>query len=195
MHKIRRAVILLVLSALPAVLAAQAGTVQFSSANYTTQEGDGAVLITLTRTGGSNGVATVEVFATGGTADGTDYFIPPRCVGPPCPPITWEDGDSAPKIFDVIITDDALGEPAETVTLSLFDSQGATTIGNPGSATLVILDNEGVAVIPTLSETAQLLLICVFGAAGAWLLRRPSRASGEEREKGGGTPEDLAPHR
>ena len=37
------------------------------------------------------------------------------------------------------------------------------------------------AAIPTLSDTA-LLLICLFGAAGAWLLRRPSRAPGEKEE-------------
>lgn len=172
MPVIRLAAILLLCS-LPTVLEAQAaGTVQLSSASYTFHEGDGLVTITLTRTGGSSGVASVEVVTTGGTADGlTDYFIPPTCVGPPCPPITWADGDSAPKTFSITILDDTLGEPAETVLLSLSNPQGAT-IGNPGSATLILLDNEGVAAIPTLGDAGKLLLFCLFGTAGTLLLRR-----------------------
>lgn len=57
------------------------------------------------------------------------------------------------------------------------------------AGTVQLSSNEGAA---ALSDTA-LLLICGFGAAGAWLLRRPSRASGEDREKEGGTPEDPRP--
>jgi hypothetical protein len=40
----------------------------------------------------------------------------------------------------------------------------------------------GMAAILNLSDTA-LLLICLFGAAGALLLRRPSQASGEKEKK------------
>ena len=175
MRGIRCAAVLLLLWAVPAVLEAQAGTVQLSSANYTFQEGDGVVTITLTRTGGSSGVASVEVDVVGGTANlPEDYSIPPTCVGPPCPPITWADGDSAPKTVSISIIDDTLGEPSETVLLALSEPQGAT-IGVPGSATVTILDNDPALVIPTLDDSGKLLLFCLFGATGTLLLRRQKK--------------------
>lgn len=167
-----KAIAVLLFFVFPLILEAQVpGTVQFSSPVYSVNESGGFILITLTRTGGSSGAASVEVLVADGTATMlSDYTVPPTCVGPPCPPVQWADGDAAPKTIQINIADDALSEPAETVLLSLANAQGAT-IGSPATAVLTILDNDSVAV-PTLGESGRLLLMGLLAASGAWLLRR-----------------------
>jgi hypothetical protein len=171
MHWMRYLVVLLFVVSSPVLQAQSPGTVQFSSAAYSVNESGAFATITLTRTGGSSGPASVEVLVNDGTATVVaDYSVPPTCAGPPCPPVEWPDGDATPKTIQIRIVDDALDEPAETVLLSLVDPQGAT-IGSPGTAVLTILNDDS-AVVPTLGESAQLLLMALLAASGAWILRR-----------------------
>lgn len=114
---------------------AQAGSIEFSAAVYSSSEITTPATITLTRTGTTTAAASVQVTSTGGTATaGSDYTAVSATV-------SWAAGDAASKTVSVAIADDRLVEGTETVTLSLSSVTGDTLGGN-SSATLNILDYE-----------------------------------------------------
>jgi len=111
-----------------------AGTLQFSAASYSSNEGATAT-ITVSRAGGGVGAASVHYTTSNGTATaGSDYTSSSGTL-------TWADGDSAPKTFNVSTIDDAIVEGSETVNLTLSSPVGAS-LGSPAAATLTILDND-----------------------------------------------------
>lgn len=110
-----------------------AGSLQFSSATYSTAEGQGFVTVTVTRTGGSTGAVGVT-FATGnGTATQPGDYA--TATGT----LSWADGDAASKTFTVAIVDDGSGEASETFTVALSSPTGGATLGT-ASATVTITD-------------------------------------------------------
>jgi ribosomal protein L35AE/L33A len=119
----------------------QPGTVQFSGATYSQGE-SGTATITVTRTGGSSGAASVQFSnpaggtATGGASctAGVDYVTPSGTLN-------WADGDAASKTFSVTICSDNIFEGNETVNLALSNATGAT-LGSQTTATLTINDDE-----------------------------------------------------
>ena len=126
------------------------GTIAFSAATYTQQENrtqDVVKTITVNRTGGSSGAASVEVTITAGTATVTDDYTATTPVT-----LNWGAGDSAPKTFDVTVKTDALVESGETVLLALQNVTGAT-LGTTTSATLTISDPPPVGSVAFSSAT------------------------------------------
>lgn len=119
------------------------GTLQFSSATYTVGEAGPTVTITVTRTGGSDGIVTADYAtvaggtATGGAACGgaVDYVNTSGTV-------TFGNGVTTPQTFNIPICDDATVESAETVNLALSNATGGATLGTPNSAVLTITDND-----------------------------------------------------
>ncbi len=112
-----------------------AGTLKFSSATYSVNEGAGTATITVTRTGGSNGTASVNYATSNGTATaGSDYIAKSGTLN-------WGNGDSANKTFTVSITNDPNDEPNETINLTLSGANGAS-LGAPNTAVLTIVDND-----------------------------------------------------
>src|SRR5262249_31047398 len=73
----------------------------------------------ITRTGGSDGAASVK-FATadGSAVAGQDYTATSGTL-------SWADGDASPRTISIPITNDILGEPNQTFTVTLSDAQGA----------------------------------------------------------------------
>jgi len=57
--------------------------------------------------------------------------------------LSWADGDITAKTFDVPLLDDGDIEADETVLLTLANPTGGATIGTPGTAELVIEDDDG----------------------------------------------------
>jgi hypothetical protein len=115
---------------------AQAGTIQLSSAAYSVDESDGAVTITVERTGGSDGDVSVEYTTADGTATaGSDY-------GAVSGVLQWEDGDSSAKSFQIPIYDDTEIEADETLQVRLSNPTGGATLGSPSTATVTILDDD-----------------------------------------------------
>jgi hypothetical protein len=160
------------------------GTLQFSSATYSVAEnvGGGVATITVTRTGGSSGAASVQYATSNGTANG----------GASCGPadvdyvnasgtLNWADGDSAPKSFNVSICNESIFENDETVNLTLSTFTGASA-GSPIAATLTITNDD--AAPPTV--TAGQLLISEFR------LRGPGGAQDEFIEIYNNTNADIA---
>ena len=121
-------------------------TLQFSAANYNISESASLnTLITVTRTGGVAGAATVNYATGGGTATpGTDYT-------PVSGTLSFAPGETT-KTFTVSLIDDNVYEGAirETIGLTLSGQSGDVTLGSQKTATLTILDSKGVpSVIPS----------------------------------------------
>ncbi len=125
------------------------GTLDLSAITASVNEDAGTVTLSVSRTGGSAGAASVDFSTTDGTAtEGSDYTAADSTL-------SWADGDSAAKEIVIDITDDADDEPNETFTITLSNASGAS-LGDDKVATVTIIDND-VAVMPgtiTLPVTA-----------------------------------------
>ncbi len=110
------------------------GTLAFTAANFSGSE-SGAIILTISRSGGSQGTVFAACSVTGGTAQAGDYVL----SGTP----TWADGDVSNKTCVLTPVDDADIESAETVVVSLLGPTGGAAIsGSLGSTTVTIGDND-----------------------------------------------------
>jgi hypothetical protein len=108
--------------------------VQLSSQNYTAGEGDGQVLVTVTRSGSTSGAVTVDYNTSAGTAsERSDYTT---ALGT----IRFAPGETQ-KSIPVLITDDALAESAEILNLTLGNANGGK-LRSPLNAVVMVLDND-----------------------------------------------------
>jgi len=108
------------------------GSVGFSLGAYSVLETGGTLVITLQRTGGLTGSATVEVDATGGTATSANYSGLPASV-------TFLDGQATATIA-LTILNDALTSTDRTILLSLTRVDIGGTVGPTSSAVVTIRD-------------------------------------------------------
>jgi hypothetical protein len=112
------------------------GTLQFSSAAQSVGEAAGTAAMGVTRSGGTDGAASVQCTSTPGIAQSPeDYTAISAQV------LSWANGDGATKPCNVTIIDDATVEQNETFTLSLSNESGAA-LGAPVSLTVTISDND-----------------------------------------------------
>ena len=111
------------------------GSIVLSSASYAITEGTGAITITLQRTGGSTGAASINYVTANGTATaGNDYAAKSGTV-------TWANGDAANKSFTISVSNDTLTEPAETFQVRL-SAPVTGALGATSTATVTINDND-----------------------------------------------------
>jgi hypothetical protein len=117
--------------------------VQFSATSYDVAETAGNATITVNRGGGGSlgGPVTVDYAGTDGT-HGTLTFGP----------------GEASKAFQVPVTDDNVHTGTRTVTFTLSNPGGGTSVGSPASAALNIADDEP-ASSPSGDKTAPKLTI------------------------------------
>jgi hypothetical protein len=108
------------------------GTIQFRSSISSATEGTAAT-ITVDRAGGSDGSISVSYSTSDGTATAADYTSVSGTL-------VWTAGDLTPKTFSAPLTDDSIGDPNETVVLTLSNPNG-TTISGLNPSTLTIRDN------------------------------------------------------
>lgn len=135
------------------------GTLQFSSATYSVSEGAGSIVVSVTRTGGSDGAVAVQYVTSNGTASaGSDYT--PLSDG-----LGWANGDTAAKTITVPINNDALYEGDETFNITLNAPSGAT-LGTPTVATVTINDNDTAPTVSvgdvTVAEPSSGITYAVF---------------------------------
>jgi Polysaccharide lyase/Calx-beta domain len=144
MTKMHVAINLLLLLALSLSLSgfrvarAATGTLQFSSATFTTNENGNTptdtneAIITVSRVGGSSGAVSVTYATSNGTATaGADYIDSTGSL-------FWADGDVGCRSFIVPLFNDTSYDLNETVSLTLKDSTGATL----DTAVLTIRDHD-----------------------------------------------------
>jgi hypothetical protein len=120
------------------------GAFSLSSATYGVGEGDGSATVTVNRTGGSDGVVTITVDTSDGTATGgascggaVDY----QSASNPTNVLMFNNGETS-KTFNIPICDDATVEGSETFNVTLSTPTGGATLGSPSSATVTITDND-----------------------------------------------------
>jgi len=115
----------------------------------------GTVIVTLTRTGGSNGAVSVEAFTSDGSAiAGLDYTALTQTV-------SWADGDIANKTITITILDDTLAEFKENFNIGLRNATGGVAVSAAnGVANIGINSNEipPSQPVPTLSFWFMLLM-------------------------------------
>ena len=112
------------------------GILQWSANAYSVSESGGTATITVTRTGGSDGVVSIAYSTANGSATaGLDYTAVSGTL-------TWAAGDTSPKTITIPILDDALVEGNESVQLALSNPTGGATLGAQTSAALTIVDND-----------------------------------------------------
>jgi hypothetical protein len=137
------------------------GTVQFSSATASVNEGS-SVTLTVTRTNGSSGPLTVNFTATSGTAtSGADF--PPTSGS-----VTFADGDATPKTIVIPATADGTPEPPEDYTVTL-SSPSAGSLGAPSAAVVTIIDP---STIPVFGALAKMLLALFTAITGVFMINR-----------------------
>jgi concanavalin A-like lectin/glucanase superfamily protein/Calx-beta domain-containing protein len=119
-----------------------AGTLQFSSATYGVNENDGSAVITVTRTGGSDGSVGVLYNRADGTA------VSPGDYTAPSGNFIWADGDTTNRTITATIVDDGVYEYSEDFSMVLSAPSGGATLGTPSTTTVTITDND---TAPTLS--------------------------------------------
>ena len=109
-------------------------TVQFNAATYLVDETAGSATITVTLSAPSGLSVEVDYATSPGTATaGDDYTSKSdRLIFAP--------GETS-QSFSITITDDTEAEGNETVNLTLSNPDDAT-LGDPATATLIILDDE-----------------------------------------------------
>jgi hypothetical protein len=111
-------------------------TVQFNVGSYVANEADGKATITITRTSGASGPASVRYSISDGTAkQKSDYIL---AFGT----LRMAAGETS-KSFQVLIVDDVYVEGDEFFFVTLSDPVGAT-LGTPNPAMVTITDNDTV---------------------------------------------------
>lgn len=123
------------------------GTLQFSQAQYSVQENVGQASVTVTRTGGTSGAASVTLMTADGTATaGADYSTVTTTLN-------WANGVGGSQTVQIPIIDDAAPESAESFNVQLSGASGAS-LGAQSSATVSIAANDQAPAPGTLQWSA-----------------------------------------
>src|SRR5437660_3168428 len=129
----------------PSVVFAPRSTVQFTGANYSVNEGDGHVNVTLSRSGDTTSSATVSLttsdtagtqncnLANGKASSRCDYIA---TIGT----VQFAAGETS-KSISIPIIDDSYAEGSETFSVNLNNGFG-TSLGAQSTATVTITDND-----------------------------------------------------
>ena len=113
------------------------GTLALSTNAFSVAENAGSVLVTLTRTGGTLGLVSVNYGTTNGSAVAGSDFTAVNGT------LSWPDGDAGAKSFSITINDDGTLEGNETFIVGLAGVAGGATLGS-ASAVVTIIDDDGV---------------------------------------------------
>jgi chitinase len=111
------------------------GVLRFSTGAYQRGESGGSITIKVQRTGGTASGVTVHYTTSADTATATTDYTPANGT------LSFAAGQTS-KSFSVIIKNDTLNEPDETVNLILDTPTGGSRLGTPSAAVLTILDDD-----------------------------------------------------
>jgi hypothetical protein len=108
-----------------------AGVFSFSAATYRAAEAAGKAVVTVRRSGGATGTATVTYATADGTALGSSDYTPTNGV------LTFPTGVTS-RTISVPLAKDGVAEGDETFRVSLSAPTGGATLGTPSSAVVTI---------------------------------------------------------
>jgi leucyl aminopeptidase len=166
-HAVKFARLAVAFMAEAAVDASSAGTLRFAATTATVGEPGGTVSLTVDRTAGTAGAATVHCrTVTGGSATvGDDYTATDALL-------SWGAGQGGNRTCSVPIVNDTIDEGNETIRVELQEATGAA-IGAPSVATVTITDNDEGGVVQFVAgtsshaESAGTVAVAVQRAGGA----------------------------
>lgn len=118
------------------------------SPTYTVSEAAGTLSVTVERTGGSDGAASVKIATSPGSAKPGKDFTTKNGT------LSWANGDPAPKTFSVPLKNDSAPEPNETFSVKLSKVTGAAM--GTSTAAVTIQDDDNPGCFPSLTAPAQL---------------------------------------
>ncbi len=110
------------------------GNISLESSVFTANENDNQVEIVIQRTGGSDGIATVDYQTVGITASPGSDFVANSGT------ITFADGQTSQTVV-ITLLDDAVAEPNELFAFTIDNVSGAELLV-PRTATVTIIDND-----------------------------------------------------
>jgi Ca2+-binding RTX toxin-like protein len=116
------------------------------------EDGTPVSAITIIRAGSSHGSISATLSMNNGTATNSDYAKSPIAIN-------FADGETAPKVIELPITDDNLRENDETLTLNLSKPQGGATIGSQRTAALTIVDNDSPPTVTSSTVSPSIVTI------------------------------------
>lgn len=117
------------------------GQFVFNAPSYNVGENATNVFLTVLRTNGNTGVATVQYRTTDNTAIGGSDFVSTNNV------LAFADGETA-KTIQIPVIEDLLVESIELFNVVLFNPTGGSTLGSLSNAVVTITDNDISAIIP-----------------------------------------------
>ena len=138
------------------------GSLQFAATNYTVLESATNVVLTVTRTGGTNNTLSVDyVTADGSASAGSDYTAQTNTL-------SFAAGQAS-KTISIPLTNDSSVEGDEDLTVTLSNPDGAV-LGSNTETTINIRDNDSVIAVSTnaitVAETALKANVTVTRAGG-----------------------------
>ena len=134
------------------------GSLQFGSASATVAENGGSILVTVTRSGGSDGAVSIGYATVDGNATaGSDYTATSGTLN-------FADGVTS-QSFSVPILDDSSYEGNEAFTIQLSGPTGGATVGTVSTTTITISENDAAPPAGSLQLGAASYLIAEDGVA------------------------------
>ncbi|MFL6604086.1 MAG: Calx-beta domain-containing protein [Steroidobacteraceae bacterium] len=116
-----------------------AGALELAKSTYSVAQSAGSVTLTVNRTGGAAGAATVAYSTRSGTAvAGTDFTTSSGTL-------KWSDTDAASKTFSIPISGSSPFSGTRSFSVALSNLTGST-LGSPGSASVAINGTAAAAV-------------------------------------------------
>lgn len=112
------------------------GTLQFAATALSVAEDVGNAVLTVNRSAGANGPATIQYQTAGNSATATSDFTTTTGT------LSWADGDFAGKTISVPIINDTTTEGDETFTVTLLNPTGSAALDANNVATVTILAND-----------------------------------------------------
>lgn len=149
------------------------GVLGFSQLAFAERENNSPVTITVNRSDGTSGAASVQVTLADNTAVSPDDYTNPGVVT-----LNWADGEGGPKTFTVELVDDDLDEnDPEFVDMTLMNPVGSV-LSSQNTALLGILDPAPISPVVVAGEDdddddcsgADYLAFCIGAATPADLL-------------------------
>jgi len=150
---------------------AAVGSLQLSKSSYAVAQNAGTVTVTVNRTGGSSGPASVAYTTTNGTAlAGTDFTTASGTL-------KWADGDAAAKTVAVTVSNAAPFSGNKTFSVALSNPSALATVSSPGSATVTIA-GDGAAAAGSLELTSSTYTVAQNAGSMTVTVNRTGGSSG-----------------
>ena len=146
------------------------GSVSLAQTAYTISEGVGNLVVSVSRSGGSSGAVSVAYATANGTAIAGQDFTATSGT------LSWADGETGAKTFNIPLTNDSLFENNETFSISLNNPTNGLALGANTTATVTVTSDDpqplpGAVSLSqaayTVSETGGSLAVSVSRSGGS----------------------------